>query len=113
MNRLGAILKGEAGWPAEPENRDILYFLVQSFRAQLVKELPANSHSLTGSQRELAHRAKGLLKELAGLSHEMAQLVVAKPSEADALPGWFIVEIVRALPRLVEKRDADKTCAWR
>ena len=107
--RLGAILKGEAGWPAEPENRDILYFLVQSFRAQLTKELPANSHTLSASQRELAHRAKGLLKELAGISLEMAQLVVAKPSDAEALPGWFMVEIVRDLPRLVEKRDAEKT----
>jgi hypothetical protein len=106
--RIGAILKGEAAWPSEPENRDILYFLVQSFRAQLIKELPSNSHSLTGSQRELAHRAKGLLKELAGLSLEMAQLVVAKPNEADALPGWFMVEIVRDLPRLVEKSDAGK-----
>jgi hypothetical protein len=89
--RLGAILKGEAGWPAEPENRDILYFLVQSFRARLIKELPADSHGLSASQRELAHRAKGLLKELAALSLEMAQLVVAKPNEAEALPAgsWW------------------------
>lgn len=107
--RLGAILKGESGWPAQPEDRDILYFLVQSFRAQLIKELPSNSHALTTSQRELAHRAKGLLKELASLSLEMAQLVVATPDGSEALPGWFLVEIVRDLPRLVEKRDAGKT----
>ena len=106
--RLGAILKGEARWPAEAEHRDILYFLVQSFRAQLIKELPANSHALTDSQRELSHRAKGLLKELASISLEMAQLVVSKSNAADALPGWFLVEIVRDLPRLVEKSDAGK-----
>jgi hypothetical protein len=107
--RLTAILKGETSWPAEPEDRDILYFLVQSFRAQLLKELPANGQSLSPSQRELAHRAKGLLKDLAALSLEMAQLVVAKQNEAEALPGWFMVEIVRDLPRLVEKTDAAKT----
>lgn len=107
--RLATILKGETSWPAEPENRDILYFLVQSFRAQLIKELPANGQSLSSSQRELAHRAKGLLKDLASLSLEMAQLVVAKQNEAEALPGWFMVEIVRDLPRLVEKADAAKT----
>lgn len=106
--RLSAILKGEAFWPSQPENRDILYFLTQSFRAQLIKELPANPQSVSASQRELAHRAKGLLKELAGLSLEMAQLVVAKPNETDGLPAWFMVEIVRDLPRLVEKSDAAK-----
>ena len=56
----------------------------------------------------MAHRAKGLLKELAGLSLEMAQLVVAKPNEAEGLPAWLMVEIVRDLPRLVEKTDAGK-----
>ncbi len=106
--RLAAILKGELGWPSKSEDRDILYFLTQSFRAQLIKELPANPSALSASQRELAHRAKGLLKELASLSLEMAQLVVAKQNEAEGLPAWFMVEIVRDLPRLVEKSDGGK-----
>src|SRR5436305_246885 len=38
--RLNAILKGEMSWPASPEDRDVLYFLSQSFRAQLIKSLP-------------------------------------------------------------------------
>ena len=32
-------------------------------------------------------------------------MVVSKQGEGDALPDWFVVEIVRDLPRLVEKRD--------
>ncbi len=104
--RLAAIIKGESGWPTAPEDRDVLYFLSQSFRAQLIKELPAERAAVDERHRDLAHRAKALLKDLAALSLEMAQMVVAKQGEGDMLPPWLMVEIVRDLPRLVEKRDA-------
>jgi hypothetical protein len=103
--RLGAILKGEAGWPRAPEDRDVLYFLAHSFRAQLVKELPPERAGLGGETRELAHRAKALLKDLAGISLEIAQLVVAKGEDGSTLPDWFMVDVVRDLPRLVERKD--------
>lgn len=105
--RLNAILKGEMGWPAAPEDRDVLYFLAQSFRAQLIKSLPETQNGAgggSGSYKELAHQAKALLKDLASISLEVAQMVVAKGEEGDALPSWFMVEIVRDLPRLVEKK---------
>jgi hypothetical protein len=60
---------------------------------------------VTEAHRQRAHRAKALLKELAGISLEMAQMVVAKQGEGDVLPAWFLAEVVRDLPRLVEKRD--------
>jgi hypothetical protein len=103
--RLASIMKGETGWPHRPEDRDVLYFLSQSFRAQLVKELPPDRSAATNGYRELAHRAKALLKDLAAISLEMAQMVVSKQGEGDSLPDWFVVEIVRDLPRLVEKKD--------
>jgi hypothetical protein len=105
--RLNAILKGEMGWPAAPEDRDVLYFLAQSFRAQLIKSLPETQNGAgggSGSYKGLAHQAKALLKDLASISLEIAQMVVAKGEEGDALPSWFMVEIVRDLPRLVEKK---------
>jgi hypothetical protein len=102
---LTAILKGDAGWPSKPEDRDVLYFLSQSFRAHLLKELPAETASRSDSHRQLAHRAKGLMKELATISLEMAQMVVAE-QDGQVLPGWFMAEIVRDLPRLVEKKHA-------
>lgn len=105
--RLTAILKGDIGWPGTPEDRDILYFLSQSFRAQLIKELPADRERLTSSSRELAFRGKTLMKELAQISLEMAQLVVAE-QEGEGLPGWFMVDIVRDLPRLVERKHVEK-----
>lgn len=102
---LTAILKGEIGWPSVPEDRDVLYFLSQSFRALLIKELPAEREQLGAQHRELAHRAKAMLKDLAAVSLEIAQMVVAK-QDNESLPAWLMVEIVRDLPRLVEKRDA-------
>jgi hypothetical protein len=103
--RLAAILKGEMGWPQQPEDRDVLYFLAQSFRAHLIKELPSDQAAVTAAQREQAHRAKGLIKDLASVSLEIAQMVVSKEGEGESLPGWFMVEIVRDLPRLVERKD--------
>jgi hypothetical protein len=102
---LAAILKGEVGWPHEPGDRDVLYFLAQSLRVQLIKELPAERAALADGHRELAHRAKALIKELAAISLELAQMVVAKQDASEALPDWLMVEIVRDLPRLVERKD--------
>lgn len=104
---LNRILKGEMGWPSDPKDRDVLYFLAQSLRAQLIKELPQQVEAVSPQHRELAHRAKALLKELAAISLEMAQLVVVDEggeAEGSALPGWLLIEIVRDLPRLAEKR---------
>ena len=101
--QLNAILKGDAGWPHAPEDRDVLYFLAQSLRARLMKELPTTRENLGGAQQDLAHRAKGLLTELAGISLEIAQMSVAE-QDGQTLPSWFMTEIVRDLPRLVVKK---------
>ncbi|MGD8451345.1 MAG: MoxR family ATPase [Phycisphaerae bacterium] len=103
--QLAAILKGDVGWPHDAGDRDVLYFLAQSFRAQLIKELPAETAAVTGQQRQLAHRAKALMKDLASISLEIAQMVVAKSDTDAGLPGWLMVEIVRDLPRLAERGD--------
>ena len=103
--RLNAILKGQQGWPARPEERDILYFLAQSLRAHLLKELPQTQSALAGNHKDLAFRAKALLKDLALISLEMAQMVVSSEEDGDTLPSWFMVEIVRDLPRIVERKE--------
>jgi MoxR-like ATPase len=100
---LAAILKGEAKWPDRPEERDILYFLVHSFRAQLIKELPPEGVKLSRSVRQLSLSAKDALVQLSRISVEMAQLVLAADENGNALPDWFMVEIARDLPRLVGK----------
>jgi hypothetical protein len=103
--KLKAILESDTTWPAEPQDRDILYFLSQSFRGYLIKELPVDRANLNAEQKELAHKAKALLKELASISLEMAQMVVSVDG-GESLPNWLLVEIVRDLPRLVVRKES-------
>ena len=100
---LSAIINGDQKWPNAPEDRDALYFLAQSFRAQLIKELPYEKNNLSGNALTFSLQAKNLLTELAAISLEIAQMAVA-PEEGQSLPDWFMTEIIRDLPRLTERR---------
>lgn len=100
-NLLNDIIKGTARWPSKPEERDVLYFLAQSFRAKLLMELPEDKQSIDRVSQQLAHRAKAMIKDLSYLNIELAQMVVSS-DEGKVLPEWFMVEIVRDLPRLVK-----------
>lgn len=98
-NMLREIIKGTAKFPSKPEERDVLYFVAQSFRALLLHELPEKKQKMNKNAQYLAHRAKALIKELAVINHEIAQMVVSADGK-EILPDWFMVEIVRDLPRL-------------
>ena len=97
---LDDIIAQKAKWPDKPENRDVLYFLAQSFRARLLAELPKSKQGISGGMLSFAYRAKGMIKELAVINFEIAQMTVAADG-AEALPDWFMMEIIRDLPRLV------------
>ncbi|PBC79285.1 dynein-related subfamily AAA family protein [Streptomyces sp. TLI_235] len=102
---LDAILKGDARWPARPEDRDLLYYLADAFRGRLVKELPARKEHASEQLRRTAYRAKSLLVQLAEISVEVAQVVIADGADGNpVLPSWFLVEAARDMPRLVEAR---------
>ncbi|MGW7536795.1 AAA family ATPase [Amycolatopsis sp. NPDC054798] len=102
---LEAIIKGDARWPAEPGERDLLYFLAETFRVRLSRDLPADKRHASAAVRQFAFRAKSLLVELAEISLEMAQLVIADDEAGNPrLPSWFLVETARDLPRLVAAR---------
>lgn len=100
---LSAIIDGKQKWPNAPEDRDALYFLAQSFKARLIKELPTDKNNLAGSAQELAFRAKTLIKDLANISLEIAQMAVSSDND-ETLPDWFVVEVIRDLPRLAAKK---------
>ena len=102
--QLEDLLNGKRSWPSRLEERDVLYFLAQSFRAYLLKELPLELSQVTGRYKELSYRVIILLKQLATVSLEMAQMVVAREEDAESLPDWFMVEVVRDLPRIVRKK---------
>ena len=99
---LDEIIAQKAKWPAKPEDRDVLYFLAQSFRAKLLEELPQNKKDISGNMLSFVYRAKGMIKELSVINFEIAQMTVAADDE-HALPDWFMVEVIRDLPRLVNK----------
>ena len=103
---INAIIKGDETWPARPEDRDVLYFLAQSFRSRLLHDLPKEKQKLSHESQYLTHRAKALIKQLSQINYELAQMVVSA-DEGDVLPDWFMVEIIRDLPRLADvKRTA-------
>lgn len=102
---LEAVLRGDTRWPSAPQDRDLLYFLGEAFRARLVKELPHDKAHASAAGKRLAHRGKALLLELAELSLEIAQMVIAADDDGNpVLPAWFLVEVTRDLPRLVAAR---------
>ncbi len=101
------ILKGDEAWPSAPEDRDLTYFLTQSLRDMLVKELPERENQLGRDGRELAQAAKGALKALARIDGELAQLVITENDAGDRVPDWFVLEIAKELPRLVQQKAAD------
>ncbi len=98
---LTSMLQGETGWPDAPEERDILFFLVESFRAQLIRELPHEGVALGQETKAFTESAKRLLLQLSAISLELAQLVVARGEDGRVLPDWFLLELTRDLPRLV------------
>ena len=101
---INKIINGQQRWPDKPEERDVLYFLAESFRARLVKELPKNRSKLTGDSSLLAMNAKSLLIDLANISLEIAQMAVTS-DEGETLPAWFIVEASRDIPALTQRRS--------
>jgi MoxR-like ATPase len=102
---LDSIIKGNRAWPAGPQDRDVLYFLAEAFRARLVKDLPDTRQHASASARQFATRAKQMLVELAEISLEISQLIIAEDDKGATLPAWFLVEAARDLPRLVEARS--------
>ena len=79
----------------------MLYFVAQSFRARLLTELPEDKQKLDKNTQYLTHRAKALIKDLSHISLELAQMIVSS-DDGKVLPEWFMVEIVRDLPRLIK-----------
>lgn len=101
---LSKILSGAQRWPDALEDRDVLYFLAQSLRVRLHKELPVQKGQLSPETQTLSYRAKQLLVELTAISPEIAQMVVSGEEE-QALPNWFLVELVREIPALTKRRN--------
>ena len=102
-NLLDDIIAQRKKWPSEPKDRELLYFLAQSFRAKLLCELPKDKQAISGSMLSFVYRAKAMIKELSVIHFELAQMTVTG-DDTESLPDWFLTEIIRDLPRLVSKQ---------
>lgn len=102
--RVDLVLRGDQPLPRAPEDRDVLYFIVQAIRAQLAKELPPEREAAKPQHRQLVQHSKRLLMELCEISVEMATVMVAEEQGEGRrnLPAWYLVEVVRDLPRLAQ-----------
>ena len=96
---LSEIFKKEAKFPSKPEERDILYFVAQSFRARLVNELPHKKDKMNKRSSYFVHRSKEMIKELSHINFEIAQMVIST-DDGKRLPDWFMIEIVKDMPRI-------------
>jgi MoxR-like ATPase len=99
---LDAVLTGDQGWPRNAKDADLLYFLAMSLRSRLSKELPARKDDAGNEAKQLAHRAKALLVELADINTEVAQMVVA--AGEDDIPDWFLLDAITTIPRLAARK---------
>lgn len=103
------LLKGEESWPEKLEDRDVLFFLVDSFKQLLLKELPEKNDKLNNDIKKLVLNAKSAIKDLCRISNEMAQKVILESETGQKLPSWFLLEITKELPRLLsENKDLKK-----
>ena len=90
--RLSAILKGETGWPRRNPGRPGCPLLLARILPRTADQGTARGEGRAERRQvNLPHRAKALLKDLATISLEIAQLVVAREEDGTALPGWFLV----------------------
>jgi MoxR-like ATPase len=103
--RVDQILQGKQPLPLAAEDRDVLYFVVQAIRGQLAKTLPPEGLNVKPQHRVLVKQAKQILIQLCDSNVEMATVMVAEEAGEDArnLPAWFLVEVIRDLPRLAER----------
>lgn len=90
--KLPAIIEGKEAWPAALDKRDILMFLVESFRDYLHKELPKNDGDVSGKKKEQVHKIKVAVQKLADVDKELVNLIIAKKENGDMLPSWFLME---------------------
>jgi hypothetical protein len=99
------LLRGDKTWPRPQEgDTGFLYMLVQMVRAQLLRRLPADP-ALRAQEAGLVHNAKRLIKDLAEINLELAQVLIGDDETSNKrLPDWFMLEIVRDLPRLAAEK---------
>jgi len=99
------LINGETNWPADPKDRDILLFLVNSVKDYLIKELPKNEDEITSQKKKMIFNFKNSLKALSFIDNEYAQNIFTPTENGETLPRWFLIEITKELPKLMITKE--------
>ena len=101
--RVDLILKGEQPLPRAAEDRDVLYFIAQSIRAQLAKELPPERDDMQAAAPRPCHAGQAHIKRTCAKSTRKWRLCLWRKNAAKR-PGtcprgssWKWPAICRAL----------------
>jgi len=100
---LNHIIKGTRAWPQEPSERELLHYLTLAFRDQIIKELPANAEKLSANTKKFQARALELMRSLADIAPDLAQMVIVANENGDSIPDWFLLAIGEELPNIVAR----------
>lgn len=95
-------LSGRQDLPTAPEQRDLLFFVVQAIRARLAKEPQAKGAGIRPPHRILvkhARRAPAAQWE-ASMAMAGANGAIGSGDGAQDPLAWFVIEIMRDLPGL-------------
>lgn len=102
---INDILAGKAPLPLDPAQRDLLTFIVQAMRAQLIKELPPTKGALSADMKQRLHVVRGLVADIGRADEELVILLFAR-EEGDGsrnYPAWFLADMSSTLGRLAER----------
>lgn len=91
--KIHDIIEGKSSWPFEIEKRDVLLYLVNSFRQILLRELPQNTDQITGKKKELVHKVRAALESLANIDKELVTQIIVEDESGKELPSWFVLEL--------------------
>lgn len=100
--RIDDVIEGRRPLPTDPAERDLLTFVIQSLRTQLVKELPPAADGLTVDQKDRIAAVRRLVRDIARVDEELLLLLFAREEGEHArnYPAWFIAQMADTLGRL-------------
>lgn len=100
---VAKIIEGTEKWPDKPEDRDVLLFLVNSAKDYLFKELPKNENDVNAAKKKMVIQIKESMRKLSYIDPEYAQILISSSDDGEQLPKWFLLEITRELPKLIQQ----------
>lgn len=102
---VSKLIEGEEKWPDQPQDRDVLLFLVNSAKDYLLKELPKNENEITSHKKKMVIQIKESIRKLCYIDAEYAQIIISGSDDGEQLPKWFLLEITRELPKLMAQKN--------